>query len=147
MADGEVPITVVAKLGDSTATAQVVVSVKEAGNESANFLRDVMPLFSKLGCNAIQCHGSAVGKGGFKLSMFGAEPDADYDALTKLHLGRRINRVEPVKSLFLLKATNADGPHGRCDHPAQFPGVHDARLVGRSGDSLGETTNCTSRSP
>jgi len=107
MADGEVPITVVAKLGDSAASAQVVVSVKGANNESANFLRDVMPLFTKLGCNATQCHGSTLGKGGFRLSMFGAEPDADYDALSKMHLGRRINRVEPTKSLVLLKATNA----------------------------------------
>jgi hypothetical protein len=83
------------------------VTVKEAANESANFLRDVMPLFTKLGCNAIECHGSTLGKGGFKLSMFGAEPDADYEALTRMHLGRRINRVEPGKSLVLLKATNA----------------------------------------
>ena|GEM_PF-36405 len=105
--DGEVPITVVAKLGDSTASAQVVASVKEAKNESAFFLRDVMPLVTKLGCNVAQCHGSTLGKGEFRLSMFGAEPDADYDALTKMHLGRRINRVEPIKSLVLLKATNA----------------------------------------
>ena len=107
VADGEVPIAVVAKFGDAAASTQVVVSVKEAANESVSFLRDVLPLFSKLGCNGIQCHGSALGKGGFRLSMFGAEPDADYEALTRLHLGRRINRVEPLKSLVLLKATNA----------------------------------------
>jgi hypothetical protein len=111
-ADGEVPITVVAKLGDSAASAQVLVTVKEAKNESAYFLRDVTPLFTKLGCNAIDCHGSALGKGGFRLSMFGAEPDADYDALTKMHMGRRINRVEPIKSLALLKATNATAHAG-----------------------------------
>ncbi len=111
-ADGEVLIAVVAKLGDSAASAQVVVSVKEAGNESANFLRDVMPLFAKRGCNAIECHGSTLGKRGFRLSMFGAEPDADYDALTKMHMGRRINRVEPIKSLVLLKATNASAHTG-----------------------------------
>src|SRR3990170_6651519 len=52
--------------------------------EPASFLRDVMPLFTKRGCNAIGCHGSTLGKGGFRLSMFGAEPDADYDALTKM---------------------------------------------------------------
>ena len=105
--DGDVPIAVVAKLGDSTASAQVVASVKEAKNESAYFLRDVMPLVTKLGCNVALCHGSALGKGEFRLSMFGAEPDADYEALTKVHLGRRVNRVEPIKSLILLKATNA----------------------------------------
>ncbi len=112
VADGEVPITVVAKLGDSTASAQVVVGVKEAKNESASFLRDVMPLVTKLGCNATECHGSTLGKGGFKLSMFAGEPDADYEALTKLHLGRRINKVEPLKSLVLLKATNTIAHQG-----------------------------------
>ena len=93
VADGEVPLTVVAKLGESTASAPVAVTVKEAANEAANFLRDVMPLFTKLGCNAIQCHGSALGKGGFRLSMFGAEPDADYETLTKavLDLSRKAN--------------------------------------------------------
>lgn len=106
VADGEVPITVVAKLGESTASATVVVTVKEAASESTSFLRDVMPLFTKLGCNAIPCHGSTLGQGGFRLSMFGAEPDADYESLAKLHLGRRINRIEPLKSLVLLKATN-----------------------------------------
>jgi hypothetical protein len=107
VADGDSPIGVTAKLGDSSASAQVVVTVKETKNESVNFLRDVMPLLSSQGCSAIQCHGSAAGKGGLRLSMFGAEPDADYEALTKMHLGRRINRVEPPKSLVLMKATNA----------------------------------------
>ncbi len=107
MGDGDVPITVAAKLGDATASAQVVASIKEAKNESAYFLRDVMPMFTRLGCNVAQCHGSTLGKGGFRLSMFGADPDVDYDALTKVHMGRRVNRVEPIKSLLLLKTTNA----------------------------------------
>lgn len=75
--------------------------------ESVYFLRDIVPLFTKLGCNAAQCHGAALGKGEFRLSMFGADPDADYAALTKEHLGRRVNKVEPAKSLVVLKATNA----------------------------------------
>ena len=132
MADGEVPIAVVAQLGDSTASAQVVVSVKEAHNDSANFLRDVMPLFSKLGCNAVACHGSSSGKGGFRLSMFGAEPDVDYEALTKMHLGRRINRVEPTKSLILLKASQRYSSHRRDEDRVEFPGVRDARCLGGS---------------
>lgn len=87
--------------------SDAVASAQEAGGGSVTFLHDVLPLFNKLGCNSIHCHGSAAGKGGLRLSMFGAEPDADYDALTRLHMGRRVNRVEPIKSLFLLKATNA----------------------------------------
>ena len=82
-------------------------SEKASENDSAYFLDDVMPLVTKVGCNVSSCHGSAQGKGGFKLSMFGAEPEFDYESLTKLAEGRRINRIEPLKSLFLLKATAA----------------------------------------
>jgi len=76
-----------------------------------DFVHDCMPLISKLGCNAAACHGSPKGKGGFNLSMFGADPPADHEALTKADGGRRVNRVEPLSSLFLLKAT-ATIPHG-----------------------------------
>ena len=73
--------------------------------DSVYFFNDVMPLVNRLGCNATACHGSATGKSGFKLSMFGAEPGRDYEALAKSAGGRRVNKIEPAKSLFLLKAT------------------------------------------
>jgi hypothetical protein len=124
----------------------VVVSVKEAGNESAIYLRDVMPLMTRLGCNAIQCHGSTLGKGGLRLSMFGADPDADYEALTKMHLGRRINRVEPPKSLVLLKPTNAVAhTGGQKIEPNSPEYVMLAAWVAQG--CPGATTNCTGRSP
>jgi hypothetical protein len=47
------------------------------------------------------------GKGGLKLSLRGYDPDADHFVLTRQALGRRINRQEPAKSLFLLKPTTA----------------------------------------
>ena len=78
-----------------------------AAPEPMNFAGDVMPLLSKLGCNTAACHGSTRGRGGFKLSLFASEPDVDYVALTKHPPGRRVNRVEPAKSLFLLKPTAA----------------------------------------
>jgi len=78
---------------------------------SVYFTSDVKPLFDRYGCNQSKCHAAAKGKGGFKLSMFGAEPDVDYTALAKLVAGRRVNRIEPTKSLFLLKAT-ASIEHG-----------------------------------
>lgn len=78
---------------------------------SVCFTSDVKPLFDRFGCNQSKCHAAAKGKGGFKLSMFGAEPDVDYTALAKLVAGRRVNRIEPAKSLFLLKAT-ASIEHG-----------------------------------
>jgi len=66
-----------------------------------------MHLLGRLGCNQMACHGSQVGKGGFRLSMFGGEADYDYEALTRLAGARRINQVEPQKSLMLLTATGA----------------------------------------
>jgi len=78
---------------------------------AVSFVNDVMPLLGSLGCNATECHGSTGGKGGFKLSLFGADPEQDYTALTRSAEGRRVNRVEPLKSLLLLKAT-ASIDHG-----------------------------------
>ena len=69
------------------------------------FDRDIMPIFSKAGCNAAGCHGTAAGQNGFALSLFAAEPQKDYMAITHDVDGRRINRVEPEQSLLLLKAT------------------------------------------
>lgn len=78
---------------------------------AVSFTVDVMPLLGSLGCNATACHGSPAGKGGLRLSMFGADPEQDYTALTRSAEGRRINRVEPPQSLLLLKAT-AEIDHG-----------------------------------
>jgi len=87
----------------------VTTSLVSADGEEkpVSFNNDVMPLLDKLGCNATDCHGSVKGQGGFQLSMFAAEPDSDYLALTKSDAARRINPVEPTKSLFLLKATES----------------------------------------
>src|SRR5437773_9047636 len=70
-----------------------------------SFRNDVMAVLSKAGCNAGACHGNKSGKGGFKLSLRGQDPDLDYLALTSDLSGRRINPIEPDKSLILLKPT------------------------------------------
>ncbi len=71
----------------------------------ATFVRDVMPILARAGCNAGTCHGSAKGKNGFKLSLRGYDPLWDHTALTDDLAGRRFDRVAPEKSLFLLKPT------------------------------------------
>jgi hypothetical protein len=63
----------------------------------------VAPILVKYGCAAGSCHGSAQGRGGLKLSLFGYDPQSDYLALTR---GRRIARGSPDKSLLLFKATD-----------------------------------------
>jgi hypothetical protein len=70
-----------------------------------DFERHIMGLLGRLGCNAGACHGSFQGKGGMRLSLFGYDPEMDYLALTRAGLGRRINPVDPDRSLLLLKAT------------------------------------------
>ncbi len=76
-----------------------------------SFVKDIVPIFTKSGCANSNCHGSIRGQAGFKLSLFGYEPDLDYSAIVKAQDGRRINRTEPAKSLILMKPTFST-PHG-----------------------------------
>src|SRR5215831_20176644 len=75
------------------------------------FTRDVVPALTKAGCNSGACHGSFQGRGGFRLSLLGFDPQADFDALTREARGRRVFPAVPEHSLFLLKPTGAL-PHG-----------------------------------
>jgi Protein of unknown function (DUF1549)/Protein of unknown function (DUF1553) len=80
----------------------VVVSGQQ-DDYQVNFIRDVTPAMSKMGCNAGTCHGAAKGKNGFKLSLRGYDPQFDYRALTDDMAGRRFNRAAPDQSLMVLK--------------------------------------------
>lgn len=77
----------------------------DATGMAVSFLHDVIPALTRAGCNGGGCHGSPSGKNGFRLSLRGYEPEADYVRLTRGAQGRRLNRVNPDASLFLLKAT------------------------------------------
>src|SRR6266542_7052194 len=68
-----------------------------------SFINDVVPVLTKAGCNAGACHGSQYGKGGFKLSLLGYDPEFDYKSIVKQARGRRLCRPEPEHSLVLLK--------------------------------------------
>ena len=85
--------------------ALVPVTVKSMASPPISFVREVMPILSKAGCNAGTCHGSAKGKNGFKLSLRGYDPDFDHHALIDDVSGRRFNRSDPAQSLMLLKPT------------------------------------------
>ena len=93
-----------------------------------NFANQVVPIFTKLGCNAGGCHGKASGQNGFRLSLLGFEPALDYETLVKEGRGRRLFPAAPDASLLLAKAT-AKVPHGggkRLD-----PESHEYRLIRR----------------
>jgi hypothetical protein len=76
------------------------------------FRREVMAVISKAGCNAGACHGNGNGKGGFKLSLRGQDPDLDWMAMTREQGGRRVNLIQPEHSLLLLKATGGIAHEG-----------------------------------
>ena len=56
----------------------------EYSTDVPEFRRHVVPLFSKLGCNMRNCHGSFQGQSGFRLSLFGFEPDLDQKELLEV---------------------------------------------------------------
>ena len=62
-----------------------------------HFENDIIPIFSRFGCNASGCHGKAEGQNGFKLSVFGFDPPADRRALVMEGRGRRVFRRLPHK--------------------------------------------------
>lgn len=78
--------------------------------QSVDFIHDVNPVITKLGCNAGTCHGAKDGKMGFKLSLRGYDPLYDIRSLKDDLAGRRLNVASPDDSLMLLKAT-AGVPH------------------------------------
>ena len=108
-------------LGNGTATItisaagqedSVTVQVRDAETpRPLHFENDIIPIFSRFGCNASGCHGKAEGQNGFKLSVFGFDPPADRRALVMEGRGRRVFPPAPAQSLLLLKASGGM-PHG-----------------------------------
>ena len=78
-----------------------------------DFVRHVVPLFSRLGCNNRACHGSFQGQSGFRLSLFGFEPTEDLrELLEDDGDGLRANVEDPDASLVLFKPTHEDEHEG-----------------------------------
>ncbi len=71
--------------------------------DRVDFRNDLIPVLTKNGCNAGACHGAAIGRGGFKLSLYGGDPAADHEAITRQLAGRRINLASADQSLVVLK--------------------------------------------
>ncbi|MGB8170421.1 MAG: DUF1549 and DUF1553 domain-containing protein [Chthoniobacteraceae bacterium] len=94
--------------GKSASVPLEVTNMKETA--PVDFIRDVNPVMTKLGCNAGACHGAKEGKYGFKLSLRGYDPIFDVRSLKDDLAARRLNAASPDDSLMLLKAT-AGVPH------------------------------------
>jgi hypothetical protein len=93
---------------EGTSSVSTVVEVERASAPyPLTFRNHVMPVLTSAGCNSGPCHGALSGKNGFKLTLRGYDPELDYLTLTRQASARRINRVEPARSLMLLKPTLA----------------------------------------
>src|SRR5579872_1929464 len=91
---------------------EVAVKVEDAkAARHFNFENDIETILSRHGCNSSGCHGKAEGQNGFKLSVFGFDPTADFAALTKEARGRRVFPAAPDNSLVLRKMSG-QMPHG-----------------------------------
>jgi len=101
---------IVVRYGDKS--VKVAVTAEKCDeNLPINFANQVVPIFTKLGCNSGGCHGKAAGQNGFRLSLLGFEPELDYTTLVKEGRGRRLFPSAPDNSLLLLKAAGGM-PHG-----------------------------------
>jgi len=85
-------------------SVRVPVTVKDLDKaQPISFRHDVIASLNVGGCNQGACHGTPSGKNGFKLSLRGYDPPADYLQLTRDVLGRRTDKLNPMASLILQK--------------------------------------------
>ncbi|MCW5560153.1 MAG: DUF1549 domain-containing protein, partial [Verrucomicrobiae bacterium] len=120
--------TLVARTPDG-AEARMPVAVSGASRpQPIHFANQIVPIFTKYGCNGGGCHGKAAGQNGFRLSLLGFEPGEDYEHLVKESRGRRLFPAAPERSLLLTKAT-AQLPHG--GGKRMEPGSDDYQLIVR----------------
>ncbi|MDF1852187.1 MAG: DUF1549 domain-containing protein [Verrucomicrobiales bacterium] len=102
--DGEAKLTV--RYANLSQEIPVAVS-QQAADFHPDFVQDVNPIITRMGCNMGTCHGAKDGKGGFKLSLRGYDPLYDVRGFADDHSARRTNFASPDDSLMLLKATGA----------------------------------------
>jgi hypothetical protein len=125
-ADGKATVTAHGPANLSAAKELVVEGFSH--DVPINFPNQIVPIFTRYGCNGGGCHGKSGGQNGFRLSLLGFEPGEDYEHLVKEGRGRRLFPAAPDRSLLLVKAINAL-PHGggpRLSHDS-----HEYRLLAR----------------
>lgn len=98
--DGSTTLTIEA----AGARASVPVTVERAAaDEPVNFTREVQPILTKAGCNSGACHGASLGRGGFRLSLFGFDSGFDHTQIVMSNEGRRVVVQDPERSILLAK--------------------------------------------
>ena len=107
--DGQAEIAVTF---DGQSAAVPVVASGFGGLRVPSFKQDIIPIFTKTGCNAGSCHGKLAGQNGFRLSLRGFAPDWDHDYVTKEVSARRVNLAFPEQSLLVQKPTGGVAHEG-----------------------------------
>jgi uncharacterized protein YjdB len=104
VADGEIQLTVEFE----ELSKMIPIKIEQAtADRDVSFKLDIMPIFMKANCNTGSCHGAARGKDGFRLSLFGFDPDGDQFRIARELPGRRINLALPEESLLLTKSVGS----------------------------------------
>jgi hypothetical protein len=111
----------VAELGTHRVAIPITVSGFEAPAR-VEFESEVLVALSKQGCNSGACHGSPSGKGSFRLSLRAFDKELDSLTLVREESERRLNLLEPEKSLLvtkpLMKVPHGGGQQIRKSDPA-----------------------------
>ena len=109
VAEGKISVTAI---GPTEKRASVEIEIQNIVTDaSINFTNQIVPIFTKHGCNGGGCHGKSGGQNGFRLSLLGFEPGEDFEYLVKEGRGRRLFPAAPDRSLLLTKAIGKV-PHG-----------------------------------
>jgi hypothetical protein len=106
---------------DGMRKAVPITVTRATAEKPVSFIREIEPILSKAGCNSGACHGAQLGRGGFKLSLFGFDPEFDHSQIVQSSEGRRVVPSDPERSILLLKPSllmeHGGGerfkPHGR----------------------------------
>ena len=106
---GDGTTELLASFGNRKAVVNIGVANSDYRPE-LGFRSEVLSVLTRVGCNTGKCHGAASGKDGFRLSLFGYDPEGDHFRLTREIPGRRIHLTNPESSLMITKAL------GNVDH-------------------------------
>ncbi len=141
VADGKAEVTVAAGSIKQTVAVQVTNGAKQ---HATQFENEVLVALSKQSCNSGACHGSPSGKGGFRLSLRAFDKQLDQLTLLREEFGRRINPLEPEKSLLLQKPLMKVGHGGGVQLHKQDPAYEVLRAWIAEGAKLDppETARC-----
>ncbi len=98
--------TLQAHLGETRLTIPFRVTADPV-EHPPSFVKDILPILSRSGCNGGSCHAKPNGQNSFQLSVFAFDPESDYHEIVRDARGRRLFPGLPEASLLLQKPTLA----------------------------------------